>query len=75
MALREVTVEVTAKYVTKVIAGSGKEAQEQAKNLVMIGVISPCETNEVILDVQPYGDNSIQPKPIAEEIPVLKWFK
>ena len=53
MAIREVTVEVTAKYVTKVIAGSAIEAQAMAKNLVMIGVISPCETNEIILDVQP----------------------
>lgn len=52
MALREVTVEVTAKYITKVIACSGKEAQSQAKNLVMIGAISPYETNEIILDVQ-----------------------
>lgn len=53
MALREVAVEVTAKYITKVIAGSGLEAQEKAKNLVMIGAISPCETNAIILDVQP----------------------
>ena len=53
MALREVTVEVTAKYITRVVADSGKEAQEKAKNLVMIGAISPYETNEIILDVQP----------------------
>jgi len=56
MALREVTVEVTAKYITKVIAGSGKEAQEKAKNLVMCGVVSPYETNEIILDVQQISD-------------------
>lgn len=75
MALREVTVEVTAKYITKVIAGNGKEAQEQAKNLVMIGAISPCETNAIILDVKATKENSILPKPIAEEVPILKYFK
>lgn len=53
MALREVTVEITAKYVTKVIAGSAIEAQAMAKNLVMIGAISPYDTDEIILDVQP----------------------
>ena len=53
MALREVTVKVIAEYTTKVIAGSAKEAYERARNLVFIGAISPCETNEIILDVQP----------------------
>lgn len=52
MALREVTVEVTAKYVTKVTASNPEEAQRMAKNLVSLGVVSPCETNEIILEVE-----------------------
>jgi len=56
MALREVTVEVTAKYTTKVIAGSGEEAQRKAKNLVLCGLVTPCETNEIILCVQPISE-------------------
>lgn len=57
MALREVTVEVTAKYITKVIAGNAEEARSAARNLVFLGAISPCETNEVILNVQPINVN------------------
>ena len=54
MAEREVTVEVTATYITKVIAGSAIEAQEKAINLVLLGAITPKEINTaVILDVQP----------------------
>lgn len=53
MALREVTVEVTAKYITKVIAGSAAEAQKQARDLILLGVISPYDTDEIIVDVQP----------------------
>lgn len=53
MALREVTVEVTAKYITKVIAGNAEEAWSTARNLVFSGAIKPCETDEIILDVQP----------------------
>ena len=53
MALREVTVEVIAKYTTKVIACGAQEAQERAKNLVLLGAISPYDTEEIITDVQP----------------------
>jgi len=53
MALREVTVEVVAKYITKVVAGSAKEAQSAERNLVFLGAISPCDTEEFIIDVQP----------------------
>ena len=53
MAEREVTVEITATYITKVIAGSASEAAAAARNLVHLGVISPHETNVFILDVQP----------------------
>lgn len=68
MALREATVEVTAKYITKVMASNAIEAQEKAKNLVAIGAISPHETNEVILDVQPIKDDAKQIKTWAEEL-------
>lgn len=56
MALREVTVEVIATYTTKVIAGNATEAYEKARNLVLLGVITPNDTNEIILDVQPIND-------------------
>ena len=52
MALREVTVEVTAKYITKVIADNPEEAYSNARNLVMLGALTPCDTNEIILDVE-----------------------
>jgi hypothetical protein len=51
MAEREVTVEVIAKYVTKVIAGNPTEARERARDLILLGVVTPYETNEIILDV------------------------
>ena len=54
MAEREVTVEITATYITKVIADNALEAQEKATNLVLLGTITPNEINTVvILDVQP----------------------
>ena len=58
MALREVTVEVIATYTTKVIAGSATEANEKARNLVLCGVISPDDTNEIILDVKPINEEA-----------------
>lgn len=56
MALREVTVEVYAKYTTKVIAGSATEAQEKAKKLILLGVITPDDTNEIVVDIQPINE-------------------
>ena len=53
MALREVTVEISATYIANVIAGSAIEAQEKATNLVLLGTIAPNEINAIILDVQP----------------------
>jgi hypothetical protein len=58
MGLREVTVEVTATYTTKVIAGSATEARKQARNLVLLGIITPEHTNEIVLDVQPISEQS-----------------
>ena len=58
MAEREVTVEITATYIANVIAGSAKEAQENATNLVLLGAIVPKEINPVILDVQPIKETT-----------------
>jgi len=52
MAVREVVVEVTAKYVTKVIAENPTQARELAREKVLTGKFRPYETDEVILDVR-----------------------
>ena len=52
MALREVTVEVTAKYIIKFNASSAEEARKKAENLTLYGV-EPDYIDSVILDVQP----------------------
>ena len=59
MALREVTVEVVAKYTTKVIAGDATEAQKKAKKLVVCGCLTPYDTEEIILDVQPINGGDV----------------
>ena len=52
MALREVTVEVTATYIIKVIADNGTKATKKAEDLVLFG-ITPDYMDSAILDVQP----------------------
>lgn len=52
MAIREVTVEVTAKYIVNVRAGSGIEAVAMAKEAVLHGATS-IYMDGVILDVHP----------------------
>lgn len=52
MALREVTVEVTAKYIVKFTANSSYEAKKKAESLVLDG-IAPDYIDYTILDVQP----------------------
>lgn len=53
MALRETTVEVTATYIIKVVAGSANEARLKAVKMIDDGFVSPVYTDEIILDVQP----------------------
>ena len=52
MALREVTVEVTAKYIVKLTASSSDEARKKAESLVLDG-IAPYYMDYEILDVKP----------------------
>ena len=52
MALREVTVEITARYIVKFTASSSAEATRKAANFELYE-LEPDYRNEVILDVQP----------------------
>lgn len=53
VALRETTVEVTATYIIKVVAGSANEARLKAVKMIDDGLVNPVYTDEIILDVQP----------------------
>ena len=52
MALREVTVEITAKYIVKFNASNSYEAQKKAREFELYE-LEPDYRDEVILDVQP----------------------
>ena len=52
MALREVTAEITAKYIVKFTASNSDEAKKKAESFVLDGA-TPSDTSYVILDVQP----------------------
>ena len=52
MAEREVTVEITAKYIVKFKANSVDEAKKKAREFVLYD-LEPDYRYEVILDVQP----------------------
>ena len=52
MAEREVTVEITEKYIVKFHASSSYEATKKAREFELYDV-EPYYRNEVILDVQP----------------------
>lgn len=52
MAEREVTVEITAKYIIKFKASSSDEAKKKARDFVLYD-LEPDYRDEVILDVQP----------------------
>lgn len=53
MALREVTVEVTATHIIKVKASSGQEARKKAEDMVLFGGDCPDFMDSVVLDVRP----------------------
>ena len=53
MALRKVTVEVTATYVVEVEANNATEARLKADSMVLFDEIAPTYMSEVILDVKP----------------------
>lgn len=57
MALREVTVEVTAKYIIKVNADNPNDARQKAEDLVWLG-ITPDDMDTVILDVLPIKEST-----------------
>lgn len=61
MALREVTAEITARYIVKFTASSSDEAAKKAREFE-IYCLEPDYRDEVILDVQPInnqqGDNT-----------------
>ena len=52
MALREVTVEVTAKYIIKFQASNADEAKKKAENLELFDVV-PDYIDYSIIDIQP----------------------
>jgi hypothetical protein len=52
MALREVTVEITARYIVKFTANNSHEAQKKAREFELYG-LEPDYRDEVIVDVQP----------------------
>lgn len=56
MALREVTVEVTAKYIVKFKASSSDEAEKKAREFELYD-LEPDYRDEVILDVQPIKED------------------
>lgn len=62
VALRETTVEVTATYIIKVVAGSANEARLKAIKLIDEGFVSPVYTDEIILDVQPITTEEVKRK-------------
>ena len=55
MALREVTVEVTAKYIIQFKASSADEAEKKAENLVLFDIV-PDYMDYSIIDVQPINE-------------------
>jgi hypothetical protein len=56
MALREVTVEVEAKFTVKVLTDNGREAVNKAKEAVLSGSATPEITDWVIIDVKPINE-------------------
>ena len=56
MALREVTVEVTAKYIIKFQANSADEVKKKIANVILSDVI-PDDINYSVIDVKPMEVN------------------
>lgn len=59
MALREVTMEVTVKYIIKLVASSVEDSIQKAKEFPLCDIV-PSERHDVILDVHPISDKTEQ---------------
>ena len=57
MALREVTAEITAKYIVKFTASNSDEAAKKAREFEIYD-LEPDYRDEVILDVQPVKEET-----------------